>query len=196
MTVITHPNGIAPTESGNYRLGAKGGRMAKAWQYIWDQFDGSNFKDGMQLANDAAAMFDLKPISVSGMLCRMAAAGALEQEMIPAATHYLRAEMRTEYVAGDFGGAVELTKRERKAGLEEIVDRVLPIASVIVRKGPADKWDLVAQLVRDTGLDQAQIVKTLSAMVRAGVIRIQRAKRDRPFTANRKRVHYRINHRD
>jgi hypothetical protein len=89
MATITHPNGIAPTEAGTYRLGAKGGRMAKAWQFIWDRFDGG-WKDGLKLAQEAAGEFDLKPISISEMLCRMRAAGVIEQEMIEAPTQYVR----------------------------------------------------------------------------------------------------------
>jgi hypothetical protein len=86
----THPNGIAPTTSGNYRLGAKGGRMALAWQDIWDELSLTDWKGGLELAREAAAKHHLKTISISEMLCRMRAAGTLEQEMIEAETTYVR----------------------------------------------------------------------------------------------------------
>jgi hypothetical protein len=90
MTVTTHPNGIAPTASGNYRLGAKGGRMAQAWQYIWDRLSRTDWKGSMELAQDAAEQFNLKPITVSEMLCRMRASGVIEQTRKPVETHYVR----------------------------------------------------------------------------------------------------------
>jgi len=100
MNVTTHPNGIAPTHAGTYTLGAKGGRMAKAWQFIWDKL-GDEFADGLRLANQAAAEFDLKPLTVSEMLCRMRRAGVIEQSMIAAPTEYIR------------GGKVYTSQRKR-----------------------------------------------------------------------------------
>jgi hypothetical protein len=90
MNATTHPNGIAPTASGNYRLGAKGGRMAQAWQHIWNQLSRTEWKGSLELAQDAAREFNLKPITVSEMLCRMRASGVIEQEMIPVKTQYVR----------------------------------------------------------------------------------------------------------
>lgn len=90
MTVQTHPNGIAPVSSGQYKLGAKGGRMAKAWQYIWDRLDRTEWKGSLELAGEAAVEFGLKPVSVSEMLCRMRASGVIEQTMIATPTEYVR----------------------------------------------------------------------------------------------------------
>ena len=90
MTTILRPNGVAPVESGNYKLGAKGGRMAGAWQFIWDRLSHTEWKGSLELSRDAAAMFDLKPVSVSEMLCRMRSSGVLEQAMIEKPTEYVR----------------------------------------------------------------------------------------------------------
>lgn len=95
MTVTTtHPNGIAPVDSGTYQLGAKGGRMARAWQYVWDRLDRKHYVGAMELAHDAAREFDLKPVSVSEMLCRMRAAGVIEQTWAQEPTVYLRKRQR------------------------------------------------------------------------------------------------------
>jgi hypothetical protein len=90
MTITTRPNGIAPIDVGAYRIGGKGGRMAQAWQSVWDKLDKHTWHDGMQLANEAAAAHDLKPVSVREFLCRMRAAGVIEQKMIEAPTVYVR----------------------------------------------------------------------------------------------------------
>lgn len=94
--MTTHPNGIAPIRtkgpnpSGSFRMGAKGGRMAQAWQYIWDRLSAVDFKPASALAQEAAQAFDLKPVSVTEMLCRMRSTGVLEQSMIPVKTTYQR----------------------------------------------------------------------------------------------------------
>lgn len=93
----THPNGIAPVNAGTYKLGAKGGRMAQAWQFIWDQLNTSDYKGGLELATEAAAKFNLKKVSVSEMLCRMRAAGVIEQKITDAPTTYIR--QNKEYTA-------------------------------------------------------------------------------------------------
>jgi hypothetical protein len=90
MAVTTRPNGTAPTTSGNYRLGGKGGKMAQAWQHIWDQLSETEWRGSLELAHDAATRFDLKQVSVSEMLCRMRASGVIEQTMLPRETSYLR----------------------------------------------------------------------------------------------------------
>jgi hypothetical protein len=90
MATVTYTNGEAPTNLGTYRLGAKGGRMAQAWQQAWDQLSRTEWTDGLELARTVAEANGLKPISVTEMFCRMRAAGALEQEMLPASTTYLR----------------------------------------------------------------------------------------------------------
>lgn len=96
METTLHPNGIAPTEAGSYRLGAKGGKMVQAWQHIWDRLDTTNWAGSLELSQDAAEKFGLKPVSVSEMLCRMRAAGVLEQSKIEATTEYLRKRARRD----------------------------------------------------------------------------------------------------
>jgi hypothetical protein len=86
----TRPNGDAPTDTGAYKLGAKGGKMAQAWQYVWDRLDRRTWADGMQISREAAEAYGLKPVSISEMLCRMRASGVIEQEMINAPTPYHR----------------------------------------------------------------------------------------------------------
>jgi hypothetical protein len=90
MKVIERPNGIAPIPDGSYRFGAKGGRMAQAWQYVWDRLDRTHWRNGQELADQAAEAFDVKRASVAEMLSRMRGAGVLEQELIPVDTTYRR----------------------------------------------------------------------------------------------------------
>jgi hypothetical protein len=90
MAVIERPNGIAPVPSGTYRFGAKGGRMAQAWQYVWNRLDHTTFKNGQELADLAAKEFGVKRASVAEMLSRMRSTGVLEQELIPVPTTYSR----------------------------------------------------------------------------------------------------------
>ncbi len=90
VNLTAHPNGIAPLPAGNYRFGAKGGRMAQAWQFVWDRLDRATWVSGQELADKAAAAFDLKPVSVTEMLSRMRGTGVLEQKMVPLLTEYLR----------------------------------------------------------------------------------------------------------
>lgn len=92
----THPNGIAPVTSGNYKLGAKGGRMGNAWQYVWDRLDKNDWKGGLELSKEAAEAFKLKPVTVSEMLCRMRASGVIEQTQIPVETKYVRKRGRRD----------------------------------------------------------------------------------------------------
>lgn len=95
-TATEHPNGIAPAQSlgvnrgGTFQLGAKGGRGALAWQYVWDRLDRKEWRYGLDLATEAAEKFDLKPVSVIELLSRMRSSGALEQAMIPVPTTYVR----------------------------------------------------------------------------------------------------------
>jgi hypothetical protein len=90
MAVIKRPNGVAPIPSGTYHFGAKGGRMAQAWQYVWDRLDHTTFKNGQELADLAAKEFGVKRASVAEMLSRMRSTGVLEQELIPVPTIYAR----------------------------------------------------------------------------------------------------------
>jgi 7-cyano-7-deazaguanine synthase in queuosine biosynthesis len=96
MNATTHPNGIAPTRSvgsnkgGTFEIGAKGGRHALAWQYIWDRLDRTEWRYARELAEQAAAEYDLKVVSIIEMLSRMRAAGALEQKMLPIPTTYVQ----------------------------------------------------------------------------------------------------------
>lgn len=95
MNVATRPNGIAPTGltlhgGRKISLGGKGGRLAQAWQHIWDQLDRKTWVSSSALAEDAAEKFGLKPVSVTEMLCRMRATGVLEQKMVILPTTYHR----------------------------------------------------------------------------------------------------------
>lgn len=96
MTKEAHPNGTAPMRSlganrgGSFRLGAKGGRGADAWQYIWDRLDRDEWRFGLDLAKEAAEKFNLKPVSVIEMLSRMRASGVIEQKKLPVPTTYHR----------------------------------------------------------------------------------------------------------
>lgn len=96
MMTETRPNGTAPMRSlgankgGSFRLGAKGGRSADAWQYIWDRLDRTEWRYGMDLATEAAERFNLKLVSVVEMLSRMRASGVIEQTKLPIPTTYHR----------------------------------------------------------------------------------------------------------
>lgn len=75
----TRPNGIAPSTS-RFRAGAKGGKVACAWQHVWDQLDRQTFKEAVPLAWEAAEKFGLKPASVLAHLHLMAHEGILERK--------------------------------------------------------------------------------------------------------------------
>jgi hypothetical protein len=75
----TRPNGIAPSTS-RFRAGAKGGKVARAWQHIWDQLDHETFKEAVPLAWKAAAEYQLQPASVLAHLHLMAAEGILDRK--------------------------------------------------------------------------------------------------------------------
>lgn len=93
---IEHPNGIAPTVSpgqnkaGTFRLGAKGGKGAQAWQYVWDHLSTTEWISGTDLAQEAADKFGLKLTSMVELLSRMRTVGALDQNMLPIVTTYRR----------------------------------------------------------------------------------------------------------
>jgi len=90
MTTRTMLNGPAPV-SGTYRLGAKGGRMMDAWQFIWDRLDRAEFQDGTVLAEKAAVRFHILPQSIISHLHRMAKEGHLETELRQVDTMVMRA---------------------------------------------------------------------------------------------------------
>lgn len=96
------PNGQAPS-SAKYQVGAKGGMVAQAWQYIWDNLSAEEFQDGTALVEDAARRFGwrptepgepaigkLKPQSIMAHLHRMAAEGFIEAKNQPVETVVLR----------------------------------------------------------------------------------------------------------
>lgn len=87
MTI--RPNGTAPSST-RYKVGAKGGDVARAWQYIWDRLDRTEYRDGTQLSEQAGRIFHLKPISIQSHLHRMASEGVLETEIRPADTTVTR----------------------------------------------------------------------------------------------------------
>lgn len=96
MNATLHPNGAAPTTSpganrgGTFRMGAKGGRTAQAWQWIWDQLTTTDWTYGDDLAIRAADRYDLGKPTVVELLARMRKAGNLEQKLIPVPTVYAR----------------------------------------------------------------------------------------------------------
>lgn len=96
MKMETMPNGVAPTRAligrgdASFQLGAKGGRTAQAWQYVWDRLDREQWRYGLDLAEEAAKKFDLKLTSVTELLSRMRSSGVLEQKMLPIPTTYVR----------------------------------------------------------------------------------------------------------
>lgn len=78
MTVTTErPNGPAPAAlAGN--KGNKGGRVAQAWQYVWDNLDREQWTGGQDIAARAAARYGLKATSVLTHIIRMAGEGHIE----------------------------------------------------------------------------------------------------------------------
>jgi hypothetical protein len=96
METDSLPNGLAPARSigvnkgGSFQLGAKGGRTALAWQYVWDRLDRTEWRYGLTLAEEAANEYGLKLVSVIELLSRMRASGAIEQKMIAVPTTYVR----------------------------------------------------------------------------------------------------------
>jgi hypothetical protein len=72
-------NGVAPSPEG-FRLGGKGGTLARAWQYVWDRLDRAEFRQGQELAEEAGRKYALKPVSIMTLLHRMAKEGVLANE--------------------------------------------------------------------------------------------------------------------
>lgn len=58
-----HPNGAAPAGD-KFRMGARGGATSQAWQYIWDRLDRTEFRDGTELAREAADECSIKDTSI------------------------------------------------------------------------------------------------------------------------------------
>jgi len=140
----THPNGIAPVDRGTYRLGGKGGRMAQAWQYVWDRLDRDRWYGSMELSRDAAQAFGLKPVSVSEMLGKMRAAGVIEQTMIVAPTRYTRkgktfdaARARVHYRIAVDGRSVDPAEPVVMAPEPSITGRLVPPAE----QGGNYRWE-------------------------------------------------------
>lgn len=76
---MTQPNGPAP-EGDRFHIGARGGRTGQAWQHVWDHLDRTEYRDGIELAREAAAAFGLKEISVSAHLRLAVREGWLQTE--------------------------------------------------------------------------------------------------------------------
>lgn len=74
------PNGVAPSPEG-FRLGGKGGTLARAWQYVWDRLDATDFRQGQELAEEAGRKYALKPVSIMTLMHRMAKEGVLDNEV-------------------------------------------------------------------------------------------------------------------
>lgn len=77
MTNMTMPNGVAPAGD-RYKIGAKGGKVAQAWQYVWDRLDAVEYKDAVALADEAAKAAGVMRVSVMSHLHRMAQEGVLD----------------------------------------------------------------------------------------------------------------------
>ena len=73
------PNGPAP-EGDRFRMGARGGVTAQAWQYFWDRLDRHEFQDGTELAREAAERFGIKDTSVISHLRLAVREGWLDTE--------------------------------------------------------------------------------------------------------------------
>lgn len=76
------PNGPAPGFS-RYNIGRQDGKVARAWQYAWDQMSRTEWSGGRELAERAAARFGLKAVSLMTHFSRMAAEGVLEVKRQP-----------------------------------------------------------------------------------------------------------------
>jgi Mn-dependent DtxR family transcriptional regulator len=100
MNVSTHPNGAAPAGT-RYKLGGKGGKVAQAWQYVWDRLT-TEWQDGKELAAEAADTFQIAEISVLAHLHRMAAEGLVDhekQDVIVEVTRTSKAGKRSTFPA-------------------------------------------------------------------------------------------------
>lgn len=82
-------NGVAPSLS-RYRMGAKNGLVAQAWQYVWDRLDTSEYRDAVALAEEAATVFKILPDSVRAHMYAMAREGILETEVRDVSTEVTR----------------------------------------------------------------------------------------------------------
>lgn len=80
MKTTLHPNGIAPIPEGYRNNGAKGGKVAQAWQHVWDRLSRTEYRDGVQLAEEAARALDIQAASVRAVIHRAAQAGLLAAE--------------------------------------------------------------------------------------------------------------------
>lgn len=77
---MTRPNGDAPGGAA-YRLGGKGGRVALAWQLIWDRLDATEARDATELADAIGSETGLKPVTLISHMHRMANEGHLIGEV-------------------------------------------------------------------------------------------------------------------
>jgi len=76
MNVKDRPNGEAPLPKvGNN--GNKGGKVARAWQHVWDQLSHTEPREAIELAVEAGERFELAPNSVLAHMHRMAHDGFL-----------------------------------------------------------------------------------------------------------------------
>ena len=103
MTTQTRPNGQAPAGD-KYKIGAKGGKVGQAWQRVWDGLAADEYRDGVALAEEAAAQVGIQAVSVISHLHRMAQEGYLDTEVRPVTTivrkfgkEYAAKRRRTHY---------------------------------------------------------------------------------------------------
>jgi hypothetical protein len=92
MTVKTptQGNGIAPSV-GRYKVGAKGGRVALAFQEVWDNLSRTEFRDVVVLAEKIASKHQIKPISLMTHMAMIAKEGFLETQVRQIPTEVERA---------------------------------------------------------------------------------------------------------
>lgn len=73
------PNGPAPAGDA-FRMGARHGKTAQAWQLVWDRLSETEYLDGIELAQTAAEAVGIKDISVMAHMRLAAREGYLETE--------------------------------------------------------------------------------------------------------------------
>lgn len=75
--MTTHPNGTVPSVR-DFKMGSRGGRTHLAAQWVWDRLDTIEYRDAMSLADQAAGVFKIQPVSVRSYLYDLTAEGKLE----------------------------------------------------------------------------------------------------------------------
>ena len=111
MDAIALPNGKAPAGD-KYKIGAKGGKVGQAWQYVWDRLSREDYADGVALAVEAAEKVGIQPVSVISHLHRMAHEGYLDTDVRPVDTKVQK--FGKEYVAKRNRTHYRIAERDEK----------------------------------------------------------------------------------